>query len=848
MAVSVVVTACNRPDLLERTIDTFLKFNTYPIESWIISEDGGDPSVNQLLMEKYPHFKWIHGRRGQIKSIDDAYALVNTEYVLHWEEDWETYRGGFIEESIKILEETPTVSAVMLRKYGDGAYVPDTSPFLKCGNGWGFYSFNPGLRRMSDVQEWFPNGFSSVVEFDSKVAHSAERRINDIVKSKGYCMALTKHEEGFVRHIGWDRHVGPSCRIGLCMIVKDESHIIHESMECTLPLIDTYCIVDTGSSDNTVQIIKDFYQKHAIPGKVHERPWKDFGTNRSEALALCNGEMDYILVIDADDLMTFPANGRELLRNILKTNPSNALIDIRQGTLLYARSQIFKANDGWCYKGVLHEYPTNGKRSEPIHLPSEFWMESRRIGGRNKTGNKLPRDIEVLEKGVKDEPNNERYMFYLAQSYRDNGNSYKAIEWYTKRFEFGGWYEETYMAALNVARLTNSKEWAWKAHQVNPKRIECLVSYMSHCRAANKWSQELYAMALYASTIPKPTDQVLFLETDVYDWKVWDELSIISFYTGHKDTAWEATKKLLSNPGVPQAQRARIIANSKFGEPSDAIVPVRLDKTGFYWYGYMSECKYEGDILTFIRQTEKFLKNRASIIITDADGFVSDSDFNELPPSNKVQVRSEHVIDDICTKVTKKPVLLALCTRNVYRRNILLLPLDDTTFSKGLLLGDIPKWSSRSSMIVWRGKNTGNGIRQKVVNKLSGNKLADVGIVGVGCESISIANQLQYKYILIVDGMCIASNHQWVFGSGAVPIMVTHPGNNFWFKNHLRDMENCVFIQYDLSDLDEKLTWLVDHDAEAQKIAENALALSMRIFTPEFQRKYIEKELRSIVE
>mgnify|MGYP003850169963 CR=1 FL=1 len=62
----------------------------------------------------------------------------------------------------------------------------------------------------------------------------------------------------------------PQYKIGLCMIVKDESHIIHESLEATLPFIDTFSILDTGSTDNTVQIIRDFYTKHNIPGNVND--------------------------------------------------------------------------------------------------------------------------------------------------------------------------------------------------------------------------------------------------------------------------------------------------------------------------------------------------------------------------------------------------------------------------------------------------------------------------------------------------------------------------------------------------------------------------------------------------
>jgi len=92
-------------------------------------------------------------------------------------------------------------------------------------------------------------------------------------------------------------------KLGLCMIVKDESHIIHEVLECVRHLIDTWCIVDTGSTDNTIQIIRNFFDIHDIQGELHEREWKGFGLSRSEALKLCDGKMDYILMIDADDLI-----------------------------------------------------------------------------------------------------------------------------------------------------------------------------------------------------------------------------------------------------------------------------------------------------------------------------------------------------------------------------------------------------------------------------------------------------------------------------------------------------------------------------------------------------------------
>ena len=111
--VSIVITSCGRPDLLEKTIDSWMKYNgTVSIAQWIISEDSGIPDINKKIVEKYPNFTWIHAekRRGQIKSIDEAYSHVKTPYVFHLEEDWETYRGGVIEESLEILKSNPFVS------------------------------------------------------------------------------------------------------------------------------------------------------------------------------------------------------------------------------------------------------------------------------------------------------------------------------------------------------------------------------------------------------------------------------------------------------------------------------------------------------------------------------------------------------------------------------------------------------------------------------------------------------------------------------------------------------------------------------------------------------------------
>jgi len=355
-------------------------------------------------------------------------------------------------------------------------------------------------------------------------------------------------------------------KLGLCMIVKDESHIIHEVLESTLPLIDTYCILDTGSTDNTIQIINDFYAKTEITGEVIQSDWKGFGESRSEALKLCNGKMDYILMIDADDLMMFPIGCKEFLKRILDEHkPNAAIVQIKRGTLDYCRTQIFKACDHWRYVGVLHEYPTNDNpNNKIIRLPSEIYMVGRTLGNRSlQDGNKYLKDAEVLLAEVEKDPENERYVFYLAQSYRDGGNIPEAVKWFKRRVDMGKWKEEQCVSAMNLARLLQDKDWAWRAHELNPNRNESLVWYASHCRAKNLFTHDLLAMIMYATTIPKPTEQVLFIETDIYEWRMWDELSVIAYHTGRKDLAKMAGGRLLTENNFPPDQRARIEMNMK---------------------------------------------------------------------------------------------------------------------------------------------------------------------------------------------------------------------------------------------------------------------------------------------
>ncbi len=93
-------------------------------------------------------------------------------------------------------------------------------------------------------------------------------------------------------------HNGPT--LCLNMIVKNESKIITRLFDSVISIIDCYCICDTGSTDNTVEIIQNYFKDKGITGKVVQEPFKNFCHNRNFALLYCVGMSDYVILLDAD--------------------------------------------------------------------------------------------------------------------------------------------------------------------------------------------------------------------------------------------------------------------------------------------------------------------------------------------------------------------------------------------------------------------------------------------------------------------------------------------------------------------------------------------------------------------
>jgi len=331
------------------------------------------------------------------------------------------------------------------------------------------------------------------------------------------------------------------------MIVKDESHIIRQTLAHLLTVFPiTYWVIDdTGSTDGTQEIIRQFFEERGISGELYETPWRDFGWNRTQAFAHAFNKTDYVLVWDADDsvvgTLTLPA---PLTADAYKLTFGNS------GGFRYGRQQLFNNRRRWRYVGVLHEYPAPAEgepsaREETIR--GDYWCESGRVGARNRDLNKYLRDAEVLERGLLEEPTNARYAFYCANSYKDAGRADKAIEFYKRVLTMNGWAEEKYLACVRIWDLSACEAnlpYLIESHQHVPNRVEGIQRLVEYYCIKNQNHAALgfyrFISEFYETHYLAERDAIsrhLFVTRATYDYDLPYFVIISAIRTGNKPLA-----------------------------------------------------------------------------------------------------------------------------------------------------------------------------------------------------------------------------------------------------------------------------------------------------------------------
>jgi hypothetical protein len=350
------------------------------------------------------------------------------------------------------------------------------------------------------------------------------------------------------------------------MIVKNEEAIIERCLRSAAPFIDTWVIVDTGSTDATKEIIKRVAADIGKVGYLEERPWVNFGKNRSEALELCKGRMDWGIMMDADDTL----EGTPPDRAVWSREDVDAVIfDIQHGEMRHFRTQGFRISSEWSYKGAVHEWAESKKGATKIErLPPTCWIHARCEGARSKDPEKYLKDARALEEELKEMPNDPRSLFYCAQSFRDAGRPMESAQYYRQRLTAGGWQQEVYISLVNLVNLVPDEreqiDYAWRAIELCPDRLEAPHALLRRRRNEGKpFKQEVFALGA-AITNRKPGEHNLFNDIPIYEWRMDDELAICAFWTGHQEIGYSAACAALMRAPVDQRERLRQNAQFSF--------------------------------------------------------------------------------------------------------------------------------------------------------------------------------------------------------------------------------------------------------------------------------------------
>ncbi len=374
--------------------------------------------------------------------------------------------------------------------------------------------------------------------------------------------------------------------ICLTMIVKNESHIIERCLDSVKDIVDCISISDTGSTDNTVEIIEQYLQKNNIPGKVHQNTWKNFGYNRTLSVESAQKMLEelgfplahtFLLLLDADMMLVVePEFSKTALMH-------DHYLMIQKSTVhTYHNTRLVRASLPWKCVGVTHEYWTSDKPHHTQQLKT-LWIDDRNDGG--SKADKFERDIRLLTQGLKDEPDNHRYMFYLGQSYKCLGQNDNAIKWYKERISKGGWKEEVWYSKLMIGESyedmgfwDQALHWYLDAYQHNPERAESLQKIATHYRSQGQ-NDLAYLFAKHGSRIPFPNNQLLFITHPVYNYQFLEELSIAAYYTPFKDEGFTAANRLALMKDIPDHVKEQTYQNLLFYAQNikGRVLPINIE-------------------------------------------------------------------------------------------------------------------------------------------------------------------------------------------------------------------------------------------------------------------------------
>ena len=359
-------------------------------------------------------------------------------------------------------------------------------------------------------------------------------------------------------------------RIILITMIKNESKIILRNLESVIDFVDAICVCDTGSTDNTIEIVQNFFKKTKIPTKLAHHKWQDFGHNRSlsfdETVKFCkelnwDTEKTYGLILDGDNkLVHKPSFNRQELTE----NGYNLMM--KTPHFIYYLPVILKLSRNWKSIGVTHEYwdDLSGDFDPSDIDHNDLYIND--IGDGGSKGDKYERDIKLLSDELKIDTTNSRNWFYLGQSYFDIRRYDEAIETFEKRKTMGENPYEVYKSYYNIliSKINSNKSDEVinksfdECYKLYPFMLEPIYYLMEHYLEKEEYEK---AFNIGKLGIDIEMDDIYMTEFQIYEYKYKDDMIYVCIKNKKYGIGVKLALELLKNNKLDKEDIDRIKEN-----------------------------------------------------------------------------------------------------------------------------------------------------------------------------------------------------------------------------------------------------------------------------------------------
>ena len=358
-------------------------------------------------------------------------------------------------------------------------------------------------------------------------------------------------------------------RLALVMMIKNEEKRIEVTFDSVRSICNTFVILDTGSTDRTIEIVNKYCKKHSITLHLAQKPFVDFQVSRNDLLDFADEALKnhyFMLLLDCNDELRNHAELTDFIERY--TAPSKATgFHLRQqwwtGISLdtYYNIRMVLSHFGWRYREVVHEFiarvPGKDSDEDIMKCPNIVLFQDRTMDD-DKTQKRFKRDKQLLYSAHIKRPTAPRTLFYLAQTCNCLNQPQEAYEYNLLRTKYLGFHEEVFHAYLRLGGISErlghpweeSLHWYMKAYS-RAKRAEPLVAIADHYINVDAFGRKepdwhlAYMFISQACKLNFPHSQILFVDKNVYIYKRWHLLGRVGYYVNRFSEGKEACLKAL---------------------------------------------------------------------------------------------------------------------------------------------------------------------------------------------------------------------------------------------------------------------------------------------------------------